>query len=325
MLIRVTVFLSFQFFSNRVLRLNIMKEVEEEITPLERGGVLHEILFEFYVSRRQRKLPPIQNLEDHQYSEAMQEILEIANRKLDELNIPDLFWNIEKEAITGSPNRKGVLREFLDLERQSTLDVVPRYFEVAFGSRTGSRKQIDPDLTSEQPINAGNVRLRGKIDRIDIGENIFRVVDYKTGSKINGRKEIELGISLQLPMYLFAVEQILAEKKHAHKYGAAGVYYLLHPPVQEKLGIGNNEYKDKAFTVKRTSSQIVGDNKELSEIIQKAVRFVNEYVDNIAHGNFPVSPKVPGVVCRYCNYQTICRIRPEMLFDSQSGHLADGE
>jgi ATP-dependent helicase/nuclease subunit B len=315
----------FQYYANRVLRLNVIKEVEEELTPLERGGVLHEILFEFYLSRRERKLPSLQGLDDHKYAEAFRELLEIANRKLGELNIPDIFWEIEKENITGSANKKGILREFLEMERSSTLTVTPRYFEVAFGSHVGSRKQIDPDLKYEQPITAGDVRLRGKIDRIDVGENIFRIVDYKTGKNVSGRKELDLGISLQLPIYLFAVEYILAVTTDTHIEATAGVYDVLRSPVQEKLGLGNNEYRDKAFTMKKSSRQIVGDRMELAEVIAQAVRFVNEYVDNIVAGNFPVMPKAPELSCRHCNFQTICRIRPEMLTETSTTEPPDNQ
>lgn len=313
----------FQYFANRVLRLNVIKEVEEELTPLERGGVLHEILFEFYLSRRERKLPVLQRLGEREYAEAVRELLEIANRKLGELNIPDIFWEIEKEKITGSANRKGILREFLEMERSSTLTVAPRYFEVAFGPQVGSGRQIDPDLKYDQPISAGDVGLRGKIDRIDVGENIFRIVDYKTGKTISGRKELDRGISLQLPIYLFAVEYMLAAKTETPIEAAAGVYDVLRSPVQEKLGLGNNEYRDQAFTVKKSSRQIVNDRKELTGVIAQAVRFVNEYVDNIAAGNFPVMPKAPELSCRHCNFQTICRIRPEMIADTATPEQPD--
>ena len=298
----------FQYFANRILRLNVIKTVDEEITPLERGSVLHEILFEFYTQRRNQNLPFLPKTNDDEFSQAVEMLTDVAIRKFDALNIPGVFWDLDKERILGSKNRKGILREFLEIERNSELEVAPAFFEAAFGSNIGSKKNIDPTLSHQSAISAGNVSIRGKIDRIDIGSDIFRVIDYKTGSS-NGRREIDLGISLQLPIYLFAVERILEEHFGKKRTGAAGMYYNLTSPVEEKVGLGNDEYNNRAFRAKRKSNVIAATDEELQNIIRTAINFVNDYVDRISLGLFPVDPKMPDKTCKTCDYQSICRIR----------------
>ena len=86
--------------------------------------------------------------------------------KLQEWNITDVYWDVEQELILGTNNRKGLLQEFLEHERERTLEVRPAYFEVGFGSRVG--KISDPALFQKEPVVAGTVSLRGKVDRIDI-------------------------------------------------------------------------------------------------------------------------------------------------------------
>lgn len=309
----------FQFFADKVLRLNIIEEVEEGISPIERGGILHEILFEFYVNRRNKKLSPLSQIDERQFQEAIDDLITLANRKLNELNISEIFWDIDKETILGSPNRKGVLREFLELERQNTLEVHPKFFEVAFGSGVGTRKNADPNLSSHEPVTAGKVRLRGKVDRIDIGEDTFRIVDYKTGTKIPKREEIENGMSLQLPIYLYAVEHILAKHLGGDVRGVAGIYYTLTSPVKENLGIGSAVHRDKAFKVSRKSKQLLDSDEELHGIIDVAIRYVNEYVDSISNGVFPVEPKDSEKVCAYCDFITICRFQNRVRVQSDAG------
>jgi ATP-dependent helicase/nuclease subunit B len=305
----------FQYFVDRVLRLNVIPEIEEGVSPLERGGILHEVLFEFYMGRRNRNLPPLFACDETAFQEAVRDLVGIAGRRLSELDaFADPFWEIDKEAILGSENHKGMMKELLEMERGSKLGVEPAYFEVLFGSSPGPEEKFDRSLHVEEPVVAGNVRLRGKIDRIDVGEKSFRIIDYKTGRRLPDRGDIDLGLSLQLPVYLRAVEQILAAKHSGIRTGAAGIYYWLKEPVGQKLGIGSAEHLDEAFTA-RKQKQLVGSDEDLTKIVDQAIRFVNEYVNHIAHGEFPVEPKEPEKVCTYCSFGTICRIRSIRLKD----------
>ena len=71
------------------------------------------------------------------------------------------------------------LHKWLAAERTYGLPVTPHYFEVSFGQK---REPRDLELSCTQPITIGDVRMTGKIDRIDIGNGTFSIVDYKTGS-----------------------------------------------------------------------------------------------------------------------------------------------
>ncbi len=301
----------FQFFANRILRLNVIDTIAEELTPIERGTILHEILFEFYIARRQAGKPPLAQCSDEDYINAVQDLQELASRKLNDLLVSDVFWDVEKESILGfERQRRGVLREFIEKERESTLDTVPTYFEVGFGGKTGSRRKNDPSLSHEEPLRFGNVMMRGKIDRIETGPSEFSIVDYKTGKTIAGRKEIDEGISLQLPIYLHAVETILRKQRGQTLAPAGGIYYQLRSPVERKLGLGNSEYNKKAFTAGSTSNQLVDNDTGLREVISKAIDTINVHVDSIAAGKFPLTtPDKIDRVCGYCDYKKICRIQ----------------
>ncbi len=131
----------FQFFADKVLRLNVVETVEEGLSPLERGGVLHEILFEFYSQRREKQLPSLTDATEEQFAEATTMLLAIARRKLDELRVAEVFWDVDKEMILGASRRTGILREFLDAERKREVTTSPAFFELAFGFRAGSQKK----------------------------------------------------------------------------------------------------------------------------------------------------------------------------------------
>lgn len=297
----------FKYFADNILRLTVLEELEEGITPIEKGSILHEVLFQFYVERRRKNLPPIFDCNEEQFAEAVKNLIDLTRTKLDSLESSDLLYFLEKELILGRGSRKGIIQEFLDAERKRKLDVVPAYFEVAFGSRSGGTIFTDPELRQKEPLLVGNTKLRGKIDRVEVGNGFFSVVDYKTGSKFDDFTDIESGLALQLPIYLFAVEKILSEQKKQLK-PAAGTYYSLKIPVTEKIALANSELKNKAFIHTRKQASVLDNETELRRIIEKSISYVNEYVSLIAKGEFPITKqeKMPKA-CKYCSFDMVCR------------------
>ena len=299
----------FHYFAERLLDLNAIKEIDEDLTPLERGSLLHEVFFEFYSDRKRRGLKPVRNLNDEEFQSAYEDIKRITRDKILNYDISSPFWEIEKERIFGSDNRKGLLLQFLELERSQNYIVSPAYFEVEFGSCQEKVAEINNSLIVEAPISAGSVPLKGKIDRIDTGKSIFRIVDYKINSSPKP-EEIDMGVSLQLPVYLYAAEKMFRKEKME---GVAGVYYILTPKVREKLGIGNQTYLNEVFTANQRTPGLCSYREELQKVIQKTLAYVEEYVDKISRGEFPVVPKFPKNSCQWCDHKTICRIRSKSV------------
>lgn len=83
------------------------------------------------------------------------------------------------------------------------------------------------------------MRLRGKIDRVDLYEDeehvYVKVIDYKTGAKAFQLGEMYHGLQLQLIVYLNAVME-MEEQKHPEKeIVPAGIfYYQMKDPFVEK-------------------------------------------------------------------------------------------
>src|SRR6202035_5635753 len=116
-----------------------------------------------------------------------------------------------------SPQRALAIRRSLqaDLERylehaaglESSL--TPREFELGFGFTAQDEDQHGEP--SELPAFelGGGVRLRGRIDRIDVGtEGEAVVIDYKGAQAPRGKRWIADG-NLQVALYMQAAEQLL--------------------------------------------------------------------------------------------------------------------
>lgn len=82
---------------------------------------------------------------------------------------------------------------------------VPVGFEVGFGA--GDREMPPIHIHG----NTMDAQLEGFVDRVDawqeLGQNYFRVVDYKTGKRELDYCDLYNGLGLQMLLYLFALEQ----------------------------------------------------------------------------------------------------------------------
>jgi ATP-dependent helicase/nuclease subunit B len=298
----------FKYFLDQVLYLNVVEEMEEGITPLEKGTILHEILFNFYSDRRKNNLPPLFECTEDEFQGAVDKLMYLTQEKINALPESDLFTFLEKELILGTSATRGIIHEFLDHERNRKLDVKPSYFEVPIGKRIGKRQNTDSLLFSEENVQVGKNKIRGKVDRIDVSDKHFTIIDYKTGSDVPTIDDIKSGLSLQLPIYLYAVETLIDKKLKKKLSPAAGLYYVLKSPVKEKIGLGNVELDEKAFHVKRKRKGFVDNETELRTLINESIKFVDEYIQAISQGQFQLADEEKmQSACKYCDFYRICR------------------
>ena len=101
------------------------------------------------------------------------------------------FWNLKGYKSKIDEKRdydeaKAILRVFLDEQAKSKTEIVDieRWFETSIG----------------------NIRLRGRIDRIDKDGSSFTVVDYKTSKKATSLNELKF--DMQMLVYALAVKEI---------------------------------------------------------------------------------------------------------------------
>lgn len=292
----------FQYFTRNVLNLRVEEdEVEDELSSLEKGSLLHKVLFTFYKNRGEQGYPPIGQCADTDFEEAKRQLDEILKNASEESrgerNEPpigenNLFWNTDVEKL------RIELYKWLEAERTHDLPVIPSYFEVNFGQ---PGEPADPVLSSTEPIYIGNVRMRGKIDRIDVDNGTFNIVDYKTGSRTIRMPEILNGRSLQLPIYLQIAKKLLEQNNQTELEPASGIYYKVRlNEFKTELGIGKKslnalsfkQYNGKEWrNVSARSGQLLED-EIFEDRLVRVSGYVQQYVDSIAKGFFPLITRV---------------------------------
>lgn len=294
----------FQYFTGTVLNLRVEEdEVEDELSSLEKGSLLHQVLYAFYNNCRKQNQLPIRDCADGDFEDAkrqlgkiLEELSEKEKRSQKRAENPigdnNLFWISDIERL------RVALHKWLEAEREYDLSVVPSYFEVSFGQE---REPKDPELSYSEPISIGDVRMKGKIDRIDVGNTTFNVVDYKTGGSTIRMPEILSGRSLQLPIYLQIAEKLLEGDNKTGLEPAAGLYHKVRlDECKVELGIGKMSLNEVTFEgyngkkwgrVSSRNGQLLED-EYFAQMLERVSGYVQQYVDSISKGNFPLITRV---------------------------------
>ena len=271
------------FLIRNVLGTESLEEPEEalSLTPLERGSLYHEVLESFLRRARDRaELPLSLDQRDELLATAARigrsgkwSLAAMAGARELELRrlTADLALWLSYEILEASPYR-------------------PRYFEARFGGRL--RAGDDPELSTEEGVSfeaMGDfpIRFGGKIDRIDVDDERgrARVIDYKTGrAQTAGKKTLDKGRRLQLPVYLLAAEQMLNEVLPGSVVDTAEYLYV---------------------SARGGPSSLTFTREELQAASDELARAVGLILHGIRSGMYFAYPPDP-VNCRYCDYADAC-------------------
>ena len=303
----------FQYFAAQVLKLHSEDEEETEgLSSLEKGELVHNVLARFYDTRREQ--PAISRCSETDFEAAKQQLTDLIDEVIiSEDTSDDLFRTVDKVLLEVR------LNQWLAMEREYNAITAPRYFEVSVGRRQGL---IDSVLSHPKPMSIGGVQLNAKIDRIDIGDGVFNVIDYKSGSSTPGITDILEGRALQLPIYLEIARQLLGTEYEA----AAGLYHRVRlNDCKITLAVGKESYRNEAYILKRKTQQMLSD-ESFDGVIARVSGYLTQYVNRISDGNFPlitrvetfvdseaeedgpITPRNKTAPCSYCDYKRVCRV-----------------
>lgn len=287
----------FKFFIERILNVETVEEPSEDIEAIEMGNLLHNILFNFY-SALSKKNIKLNSSSAELIKESLELIYDIADKKIERTTFksPVTFYEKEKIFGIGGDKTESILNRFIEYESENNNESYPSYFEVRFGSVKD--ESSDEILSDTEPVKIDGIKLKGKIDRIDISEDSssFSIVDYKLSGKKPAFKELKEGISLQLPVYLFAASELLKKKLGKDFSPGEMIIYSLKYS-SEDFGKKPVSIRDKEI---KTSEQL----------ISYTLNHIKKYIDQISQGKFGLSPHDDReqLVCRYCSFRGVCRI-----------------
>ena len=187
------------------------------------------------------------------------------------------------------------------------------------------------------------VTFMGKIDKVLYKEEdditYLVVIDYKTGSTNINLKNMEYGLGLQLPIYLY-----LSSKMELKNVKVVGFYLqkLFNTTLDnskdydsarennlrlEGYSIDEENILSKFDTTYNDSKLIKGmkttskgfstyskvlSEEEIDDMLDNTDKLIDKAIDNILEADFEINPKVingENVSCSFCEYRDICYLR----------------
>ena len=268
----------YRFYLQAVMRLRPRDEIErlEELDPLTRGSIFHELQFELLSRLREAEELPV-TLDNLGLA------LDHLDRVVDAL-IPafaeDLAPAIERVWLTETDGIRNDLRGWISQMAQQSGRWTPRHFELAFGLRSDDAR--DPASVAEPVQVMAGIQLRGAIDMVEIdgaGERL-RVTDHKTGvARVSGRLVVGHGEVLQPVLYALAAESLLGDE------------------TLEVAG-GRLSYCTQRGGYEEVVVPLDPESRAAAE------RVLDTVAESLETGFLPALPRQDA--CRWCDYQSVC-------------------
>ena len=297
----------YKYMAERILKLKPIQEPTEDIEALEMGSLLHNILYKFYKQITGKGIILADADEDHlNFAEKL--MFEIAERIIDDANFHSPLTFYEKEKVLGinGDRKNSILYKFLQEEADNKMGFIPEFFEFNFGDKENDNKELE----SFSGIKIDSINVVGKIDRIDVDRKNkkYKVIDYKLSGKKPSLSDLQDGLSLQLPLYLYAAKKMvnaqLGNRNMEYEPSGAEIYSLKFSDKE----FGGQLVKLLQPRAKYTEEQLIESYKEMINICLAAIK---KYVGGISEGKFNLSllDDRENKVCRFCSFRPVCRIQ----------------
>jgi RecB family exonuclease len=263
------------------------RTIDQEVDARLRGQVAHSALHKFFAGVPKRlgveKLGPEQ-LDDalELLRECLGEAMEGVRMELTDLQRRELEQGLLRD-----------LEQFLRDEAVSELQLVPRRFEVSFGSERSPQEL-------QRGLDLGSFTLSGKIDRVDLDPFSARgiVQDYKSGKTAHSAAQIESELKLQIPLYMLVLRDLVGVEP------LGGIYRALSGK-RDARGLLRAEAKEDG--VPGFSRNDYLDEEAFWSQVERAQVLARGFVERIRGGDVRHDPK-GGDCPPWCELWRMCRV-----------------
>ncbi len=278
----------YRFFLQAVLYLRPREELVqlEQMDPMTRGSIFHEIQFRLFGALEAADLLPVVPSRLETVFELLDEVLVQSERDYREELAPPIerVWRAEFEGLRA--DLRGWLRQVADEGGQWK----PIHAELSFGLRRSTDR--DPRSKRAPAEVLDGVRLRGSIDLVEEdADGRLRVTDHKTGRAVHAGAGLVIGGGkvLQPVLYSLAAEDVLEREVVSGR-----LFYCTQRGGYSTVAV------------------------PLDERSRGAARRLLETVDGALEDGFlPAAPARDE--CRYCDYRRVCGPYEELRVQRKDG------
>ena len=299
----------YRYYGERLLRLEQAVELDELMSALERGNLMHRVAQRFMRDRQTHTLGDpitlgdIEKAQVHLEAYAVDQILPslITTFQQERERFPRgyLYDGAEERTFLDHGHRAGLLRRWLT--REIATQRSDGFFPILFELEIDQEVSITADRREPIKIRVDRVDARVSGSTVEV-----RVIDYKTRNTPS-KDDILDGASTQMPLYMAAVEAWFADRQLPVTMIDAAYHTF-----------GKSLFAEKDPTVStalsrchEVSTTIEIDGKKTKQVdtvdeLERALPEVLKGIDVIRGRAFEVSP-LDGA-CQYCPLNEVCRI-----------------
>jgi RecB family exonuclease len=267
------------------------KSMDVEIDARMRGSIAHQALFKFFSGLPKRL--GVERVLPEQLDDALAFLAEclmeaVAGGAENRLELTDLQRDELRQTLWRD------LEALVRSEAESELPLVPRRFEVSFGSERSA-----PEL--QRGLDLGDFQLSGKIDRLDLDPFAARgiVWDYKSGKKAHSAAEIERELRLQIPLYMLVLRDLV---------GVEPLGGLYRPLSGDRKARGLLRASARNDGVPGYSPRDYVDEEEFWAKVERGQDVARRMVARIREGDVRHDPR-EGSCPSWCRLGPMCRVR----------------
>ena len=305
----------FQFYAERILKLEPLDGLKLTTNYLRRGKLMHDALANFHARIRDvvAELAVTESVEEQEMFQGLQAELNALVEATPLWGVEEALRELEVQDILDWAENYFAQHAEYDV-RAADLDhpFIPTHFEVRFGPPRGDdgpEDALSTDDAFELDIGDEKIKIVGRIDRVDIGQVagkvVFNVIDFKTGlSAALTDEQITTGVKLQIPLYAMALEKHVLKDQNAVAWEAD--YWWL-----KDVGFGKkaNQRKDtpKTFQMREFIDGEIKSTERWTQLTTSVIEAVRGIVHGVRAGAFPMHCADENCTSR-CDFRTVCRV-----------------
>ena len=275
-----------QFYFKEIIGLKETEEVEETIDAATLGTVIHDVLQNIYTPYINKKFS----------ADSINQMLKQVEQKT-----MLAFKVIYKDGdvrygknLLISKVANTILKNFLRSESE-----LLKKIEKENGSMFIKllEEPMETNITLKTTNETIDVKLKGNVDRIDVINNTYRIIDYKTGR--TEAKELKL----------IDWESLIHDRQYSKSFQLLIYAYLFHKKYPEIDFTSRYEITSGIYSLRQISSGLMSvatPDRDNSVIFQKTEDYIKTMLCEMFDKDIPFSQTEELNNCHYCSFVSIC-------------------
>jgi ATP-dependent helicase/nuclease subunit B len=292
-ILRLQAACGFRAFAERRLWSTEMRTIELGMDAGERGNIVHRTL-EYFWREEATSQAELKAMTAEERSAALDRAIEHGLRR-------------------AAVDPKGWDLAYVDVQRKRLSNLLGAWLELELKRDSFSVKLSEETI---EDARIGPLRLKLRVDRVDVGENGGIIIDYKTGQAKPSDWQGDRPNEPQLPLYAVLAADAQSE------IPLTDVAFAHIRPAREMSLEG---FTDKVTAERRRARQ---QPRPLADQIDSWREVLTTLAEAFHQGDVRVDPKEYPKTCSNCGQRTLCRLNPadfdEDLDDEEANDIGNG-